>query len=283
MRMSRKSGGFWGHTISEKDLINRIQNPRSRAEAVLDGLFSRGVILVESDGDRDVYQAASEAVKGSVASETHFLPIGGTGGFAEPARFYRSLNIPVVIVADLDAICEPDKVIPWLGVLCKDPNRVQSIAQNIRDLVRKVKQLPPPITGEEVKEELTRLAAQELDWQKNDDQRLERDLSELRNKVKRVRKLKIGGVAGYADHPEIKTGLEGLIRDCREFGLFFVPGGELENWVPDLMSECSKRISKTERAAVAASMIRAAEQKQGGVWEFMQSVLEFLRVQRDAA
>ena len=281
VRMSRKGGGFFGHTISETDLIKRIQNPRSRAEAVLDGLFSQGVVLVESDGDREEYQAASEAVKGYAAMEIHFLQVGGTGGFAEPARFYRSLNIPAAIVVDLDAICEPDTVRSWLQVLCKEPDRVKSIAGMVRDLVRKIKELRPPITENEVTERLTELANQELDWQKNDDQRVERSLSELRSRVKRVRKLKEGGVAAYSGYPQIKCGLENVIRDCREFGLFFVPGGELESWIPELMSDCPKGISKTERAAIAASRIREAECKLGDVWEFMQAVFDFLRTQRE--
>ena len=106
-------------------------------------------------------------------------------------------------------------------------------------------------------------------------------MSELRSKVRRVRRLKKGGIAAYDDHPEIKSGLEDLIRDCRAVGLFFVPGGELESWSPHL-TDCPNGTSKPERAALAASKIRDAERKQGDVREFMQSVLDFLRVQRDA-
>ena len=59
LRLTRKEGEFRGHTIAEAELLACIRKPITRAEAVLDGLFSQAVILVESDGDREVYQAAS--------------------------------------------------------------------------------------------------------------------------------------------------------------------------------------------------------------------------------
>jgi hypothetical protein len=94
--------------------------------------------------------------------------------------------------------------------------------------------------------------------------------------LKRIRRLKEGGVEAYKEHSEIKTLLEALIEACSAFGLFFVPVGELEDWVPDLMSAHPKSGSKTERAAIAATKIREAARKEGDVWQFIENVYKFL-------
>src|SRR5262249_37642609 len=101
IRLTRRNREFSGRLIAEQELVNAVRNPRARAEAILDGIFSKGVVLVESEGDREEYQAASEALEDYPSREAHFVPVGGTGGFAEPLRFYRSLDIPAAVIADL--------------------------------------------------------------------------------------------------------------------------------------------------------------------------------------
>ena len=103
VRLTRCKSGFRGHLISNEDLRNVLRNPRTKAEAILDAAFSKGVVVVEGDGDREEYLAASEAVADYPAREVHIVPVGGNG-FAEPCRFYRSLEVPVAVVTDLDTV-----------------------------------------------------------------------------------------------------------------------------------------------------------------------------------
>ena len=64
IRLTRRKKQFSGRLIAERELVDNLRNPRTRAEAILDGVFSKGVVLVESEGDREEYQAASEKTRG---------------------------------------------------------------------------------------------------------------------------------------------------------------------------------------------------------------------------
>lgn len=275
VRLSRKCGKFKGCLVNEQDLLKAVRNPRTRAESILDGIFSKGVVLVESEGDREQYIAASEAVEDYPSREAHFVPVGGTGGFAEPLRFYHTLDIPTAIIADLDAICDTDKVCQIVKAVAPTP-AADGLIQQLRNVVQQIKSLPPPITEEAVKQRLKELSAESLRWAQGDDNAIRRKLNELEGQIKRVQRLKEGGIEAYEDQPEIMDELLKLVEALSKLGLFFVPVGELEDWVKPLMADYPRgKVSKTERAVVAAERIRTTTETSGDIWEFTRGVLDF--------
>ena len=244
-------------------------------------MFSKGVVLVESDGDREVYQAAAEAIEDYPSRELHFAPVGGTGGFVNPARFYRSLNIPIAVVIDLDALCDIDRVVAIATILGSKPGDTDAAIGKLKALAQRVKSLPPEITEERVKSLLDELSKADLHWNSGDDNSLRRKLGELSRKLSRIGRLKEGGISAYADQPELQRQIEEVVEQFSQFGLFFAPAGELEDWVPQLMTDIPKGSkSKTDRAAIAAERIREASEKTGDVWAFVKNVLEYLRPDR---
>jgi hypothetical protein len=125
---------------------------------------------------------------------------------------------------------------------------------------------------------LRQLSEEAWDWKAGGDNVLRRKLNELEGQLKRVQKLKEGGIAAYADHRDIQEALEKVVAEFGRIGLFFVPVGELEDWVKDLMADTPKGSkSKTDRAALAAARIRAAPDKFGDIWAFVRAVLDYLR------
>jgi ABC-type cobalamin/Fe3+-siderophores transport system ATPase subunit len=279
VRLTRHNKEFTARCINEEELVDNLRNPRTRAEAVLDGVFSKGVVLVESEGDREEYQAASEAIEDSASREVHFVPVGGTGGFADPLRFYRSLEIPAAIIADLDAVCDTDKMIVLIEQILTDPTKSDELVSNLRNVANQIKSLPPPITETDAKKSLKELSEQTWDWQQGEDNVLRRKLNEIVGNLRRIRRLKEGGTAAYEDNPNIQTALVEIIRQFSLIGLFLVPLGELEGWATSLMTDVPKgNMSKTDRAAVAANRIREAEHKSGDIWEFVRKVFGYLNI-----
>ena len=69
IRLTNRNRVFAARLLPNEELRVAVRNPRSRAEAVLDGLFAKAVIVVESDGDREVYQAAGENIAGFPSQE----------------------------------------------------------------------------------------------------------------------------------------------------------------------------------------------------------------------
>ncbi|HQR08740.1 MAG TPA: AAA family ATPase [Gemmatales bacterium] len=273
IRLTRKRSQFFGKVLSNQQLDASIRNPRSRAEVILDGLFSKGVVLVESDADREMYRAASENLHEASSQEVHFAPVGGSGGVAEPFKFYRTLDIPVAVIADLDVICDIGKVRALLGEMNVPPE----LEVQWSKLCESIKALHPTITEAEVREQLISLSQQEIDWANGDDNALRRKLNELSSRIRRLRSLKEGGIESYRAHPAIYTELQVVVNAFATHGLFFVPVGELEDWLKPLMLDMPKNgISKTERSLIAAERIRSSHQKEGDIWDFTRRVFEYL-------
>jgi len=281
IRLTRRNKQFNARLLTQEALDNALR-PKTRAEAVLDGIFAKGVVLVESEGDREEYQAAAEALEDFPSREVHTVPVGGTGGFAQPLRFYRLLKIPAAVIADLDTVCDLEKIETICRLLGPGPDDVARNMSALRDLVARIRALPPTVAPEEITADLKGLSEQSWSWDRGDDCVLRRKLNEIEGTLKRIRKLKEGGIAVYQDHPDISARLQELVATFARLGLFFVPVGELEDWVKHLMDDVPKNsTSKTDRAAIAADRIRAAPDKSGDIWDFVREVLTFLRMPSD--
>ena len=53
-------------------LADAVAKPTVRAESVLDGIFAQGVIVIEADSDRLVYQTAWETMADEFHQDIHF-------------------------------------------------------------------------------------------------------------------------------------------------------------------------------------------------------------------
>jgi hypothetical protein len=274
LRLTNIEGRFKGHLLSDEDLKAAIKRRTTRAETVLDGIFSQAVAIVEAEGDRAVYQAAGEGIEHDFKREVHFVATHGTGGIDEICKFYRSLRIPVAIVADLDVVTDRPKMTSFLTQLASD-DETRALLQLCEKVEKAVREIPPTITEDQVKQELGQIAGTANSWANRDDIELRSRLSKLCNTIDRLHELKTKGKAGVDAMPQIKQDLEEVMRRCGAVGLFLAPCGQLENWVPHLMSGVSKR-NKSKWADEAARRIQEAAIKMGDIWEFVHSVTAYL-------
>jgi predicted ATP-dependent endonuclease of OLD family len=122
IRLTRAAGQFSAHMVDSHLLRDATEKPLVRAETIFDGMFADGVVLVESEGDRAVYQAVWESTPQISQLDILFVPLNGKGPMADVATFFSALRIPVAVVADLDLI-KDDGIIPKLLVaLTVDPD-----------------------------------------------------------------------------------------------------------------------------------------------------------------
>jgi hypothetical protein len=238
-------------------------------------VFAKAVVVVESDGDREVYQAAFEAAPGYPSREVHFVCTGGTGGFAEVCSFYATLGVPVAVVSDLDVLADPTRLCDTLAALNPGVD-LSECRKLVRDTAQAVKALPATITEAAAGDQLRELAALDLCWTRGDDGKLRGRLNKLSKAVYRVGRLKEGGIDAYVGYPEVKRLISAAVGTCQQFGVFLVPVGELEHWVPGLMTGFSESAGKMERAYETAARIRTAPDKTGDVWAFARRVLDHL-------
>jgi hypothetical protein len=172
LRLTKRDGEFRGQLIGHDVLMNCLKRPIVRAETILDGIFADAVAIVESEGDRAVYQATWEALRekpttdATIQVQTRrdvlFIPVGGTGGIADIAHFYRTLRIPTAIIADLDLILDRDKMERILEN-AGDKNMSAELLSRCATIAAEIRELPPSFPERELKESLAQLSAQEME------------------------------------------------------------------------------------------------------------------------
>jgi hypothetical protein len=284
LRLTKVGGEFRGHMIGYGALQECMRRPIVRAETILDGIFADAVTIVESEGDRAVYQAAWEGLRAKQQNDSPmqdqtrrdvlFIPVGGTGGIADIANFYRTLRIPTAIIADLDLLLDKDKLERILQIT-GDSRLSAELMEKCRMITNAIRSLPPTILAQEVSISLRSIAASEMEWKNDDDIRVKSELGKLTQKIDRMRRLKNGGVEAFHDQPSIRDDLRYVIARCKTFGLFLVPVGELEYWAPNLMTDGPSKSKKAEWANDAAMKIRQNPGQATDLLQFMREMAEY--------
>lgn len=272
IRLTRRKEAFSAHLVPADVLADAVAKPTVRAESVLDGIFAQGVIIIEADSDRLVYQTTWETMAEEFHQDIHFATVGGTGGIADTCNLYRTLKIPVAVVADLDVITDPEKLKRILEVMA-DEARAKALVAQARKVADAIRTQPPTISPTEVKQSLAAIAPEGDDWREEADIKVRRELNRLAEQVDRMRQLKRGGIAGLPD--SVAQDATSLLVELSSEGIFLVPVGELEEWLETYEIQTSKR-NKWAWANSAAQIIQEQGRQQGDVWDFMQSVGQYL-------
>jgi len=253
-------------------LTTILEKPTVRAETVLDGIFSQAVIIVEADGDRTVYQAVLETLSDEFHLDVHFTAVGGTGGIADTCRLYRTLKIPVAVIADLDIIADLGRLEKVISELASgvETRQIKNAAARVSSAI---KSLPPTVRPDEVVRDLDAVAGLSMDWSQNQDAPLREALQLLVRRLDRMRRIKSGGIDSLP--AEVATQARTLVDELAKVGLFVVRVGELEEWLATNEVTAPKS-NKWAWANEAASMIRKVGPQNGDVWDFVRSVAAFL-------
>jgi predicted ATPase len=273
VRLTRRSGQFQAHLVPADVLRETLRKPTVRAESILDGIFAQAVLIVEGHGDRTVYQATWETLREQYQIDIHFAPVYGIGGIADTCKLYKTLKIPVAVIADLDIVTE-NCLKEVISSLIEDPCSEDLISE---DLIDKLINLPPDISADDLRSKLEAVISSSMDWSNGDDKDLYGTLGEIRKNLNRKRKVK-QGVNALLE--EVQQPLNNLLEKWKNHGLFLVPVGELENWLEDQNIGASKS-KKAAWANSAASHIRQIGIQQGDIWEFMKEVAGYLQSEHE--
>jgi hypothetical protein len=277
VRLSRSGSKFSGKKVSHDAIMACIEKPSTKVETILDGLFAEAVSVVESEGDRLVYSTTWERIAGEFRHDVHFVSVGGIGGFADTCELYRRLKIPVCIIADLDLLRELDTFERIMKALASTEEASAALA-TCRSIIERIRAMGPLHTERELRAELQAIIDLDLSWanasQLADIKRKLSDLSAGLSLTARLKK----GVESLRSEP-VYPDLNALLGDCRGHGLFLVPAGELEDWVPDLTAGGPSKKKKAEWANHAANKLRDTPVGTDDVWAFVRRMAEF---QRDA-
>ena len=189
MRLNRSSDQFVAHHVPADELVKALGKPTLRAESVLDGIFSESVVVVEADGDRLVYNTTWETLSNELRLDVHFAAVGGIGGIADTCKLYRTLHIPVVVMADLDMVVTSGQLRRVLDAMA-EPQIANSLVEKAELVIEQIRKLPPTIDPETYARRLAAIAGMRTDWQCSDDEKIRRELLKLCQTLDRMRRLK---------------------------------------------------------------------------------------------
>ena len=275
VRMTRKAGEFQAHLVPADVLTEALAKPTVRAESVLDGIFAQSVVVVESDGDRLVYQTVWDTLASELRSDIHVATVGGIGGIADTCKLYQTLGIPVAVMADLDMITNPRLLRRVLEAIA-EKDEIEQLCNEAVSVMEKIKNLAPQVDIDEIRNHLSDLVASDADWVVDADIRARRELNNMAKLLDRVGRLKRGGIKAFP--PEVRDPLQDLVDQLSRYGIFLVPVGELEGWLVDAGIAESKE-NKWAWANAAANYVQLQGAQAGDIWDFVRSAGNFLRRQ----
>ena len=97
------------------------------------------------------------------------------------------------------------------------------------------------------------------------------ELESVSRDIARSRKLKNVDSAGLPY--QLRQDIEQCLKSLKEYGIFLVPMGELEDWLPE--QNLGTRTRKPEFAVATAAWIQEQGRQQDPLWDFVGSIAEY--------
>jgi hypothetical protein len=208
------------------------RDPLLRASQTLSGLFHPGVVACEADGDALFYSAALDAERehqGRGAHDYLFAYASTKARLAVIACSMRALGVPCAVIADLDVLRDAallQSIVEALGGVWDDGLRTPW--NTVRGAVTALEHNPTKVFVEERVQAVLRIAPGPS-ITRQEAERI-RDAVKIEDGWAQLKRSGIGGIP--QGNPSAAA--QDLIDRLGAIGLFVVPVGELERWVPDV-------------------------------------------------
>jgi len=218
------------HGLRPEYLKGLWADPLIRYSGMLEGLFHKGVVICESDGDSIFYSATLDHwLDGSVEHDLKFVHVGGKARLAAALRHVRELGVRAAVIGDIDVINDLKLLRGLVAAAGGDFGSVRDDAELVRAEAAS-REAPPTVR---------RLKSAVLPpLQRRESSALtEQEVSAVRESVKARSgwgEAKRSGVRAFDG--QVGEALRRVIHALSEMGVFLVPVGELERWYPDVQA-----------------------------------------------
>ncbi|MFJ9894878.1 AAA family ATPase [Streptomyces sp. NPDC091280] len=229
VRISRTTESQTAKTLTAASVREVLDTPLLRYSNIISGVFHDGVILCEAEGDCQFYEATTDVGRGDTPHDNLiFLHVNGKSRLSDAVRKLRACGVPTAAVADLDFLNDTQlikKALDHLGGDWSDIERDVTLVQReassttITTIAREIKnQINGIIQNPRGSEVLTKQQVDQIT-----------DVLKTANGWKAIKK---SGVRGFEG--DVYNAAHRLITYFENLGLFLVPVGELESWVPEV-------------------------------------------------
>jgi ABC-type uncharacterized transport system ATPase subunit len=210
-------------TILNQSQLREIWNDSLlRTSDVLSALFHEAAVLCEGDSDARFYTAVMEATRSeSRDPDVRLYHFGGKDRLGSMARALRAVQIPVVVIVDIDILSDKEKFFALFDSL---GGKVSAVEKDVVDINRLVMQRKGQLTGSELAIELRRLAT-EADGANDVSKETRNKLLELGRISSNWQRVKQDGIRALDAQIFYR-----ISEACKAVGLLINPEGELEGF-----------------------------------------------------
>lgn len=239
IRLSRGPGGMQINNLGPDEVRQIANNPLLNSTRVLDGLFYKGVVVVEADSDSAFYQRVARTKL--PGDEIHYTHAHNKQTLHKVVGPYKKMGVRVVAVPDFDVLRDQSEFETLLKAATDDETTgVLDAQERIR---QEVENAPVSEQLEQLREQLNQLANERSVGAGETEAKALNDLKRhIRAAVKDANLWTHYKHDGRAALSEKGVQAFDLVDEfCRARGVFIVPVGELESWmVPHGLERMSK-------------------------------------------
>jgi hypothetical protein len=219
--------------VLEKEQVKELWlDPSLRYSNLLDGLFHKGVVICEAEGDATIYGAAlgfEREATGAASADILFTQCHGKHRMPKAIGTLVPMGVPVAAILDLDALRDKallKRIVEALGAEWK------SFQPDWNIVAKAVERVPVDApTIESVRAQIEASLGDDPTARLSEEQT--RRIREITTSSDGWRRLKDSGVAAIP-HGDATAAAHRLLSGLEAIGAFLVPNGQLEGWSPEI-------------------------------------------------
>lgn len=240
------------------------QDPILRYSNLLEGLFHMGTIICESDADCRFYSSVMDVLSAerNAAHNLLFSHVGGKHRMRTAVAALRAVAVPVAAIADFDILQDENVVRPLFEALGGDWTNCARDWTILSSAMSNLGQAP---STEHVRDEVTKYLAgvSTPRLERRDEERV-RQLTRTETGWEVAKKGGISVVPGGAP----MSAAQRLLSKLSESGLFVVPVGELERFVPEVSGKGPAWVTEVHAQHLHEHPTLSARSFMDSVWRF---------------
>jgi len=245
VRIERSNNTNKIHHLDPIKLENIANDPLLGSSRVLEGLFYKGVVVVEADSDSIFYQRISRKIE--LADDIHYTHAHSKQAIPKVAEAYSNLGVKFSVIVDFDILRVRDEFKDLLIKVKVDGASVERLLEIQKEIVNEIESVDKQKLLGELASNLEKLTADisTPDCLGDPDRALhnaQRDLKRIREQSSTWCNYEASGYQALASGSQSKF-LE-LDAICRRYGIFIVHVGELESWLIEYGVERTSNKSK---------------------------------------
>ncbi|WP_411105289.1 ATP-dependent nuclease [Streptomyces sp. cmx-4-9] len=225
-----RSGTPTARVLEPGTVRELLRTPLLRYSNIISGLFHDRVVLCESEGDCQFYAAAFDATKDPAKPEnTLFLHTNGKPRLTATADRLQQCGIPTAVIADLDFLRNSVDVRNAVTTL---RGSWEDVSSDVKTLNDQANQSRTTLTVAEFRKQMNEAIGRASEGNPLPAAAASRigDLVKASSGWKHLKKAGLSALNGTNAHGAATR----LINALAKLGVFLVPVGELECWVPSI-------------------------------------------------